>query len=60
MEAAPGNIIVEERQARTARDSFVMTSHPSERTAAASTSICLQNDSVNVSHGVFFGQTDFV
>jgi hypothetical protein len=29
VEAAPGNIIVAEMQAMTVRDSFVMTSHPS-------------------------------
>ena len=41
MEAAPGNIIVAEMQAMTARDSFVMTSHPSRQAAAAATSMAL-------------------
>jgi hypothetical protein len=46
MEAAPGNIIIAEMQAMTARDSFVMTSHPSQPPQPPRASV-LQHNSVN-------------
>jgi hypothetical protein len=39
MGATPSSIVVAEMQAKTARDSFVMTSHPLDNAAAAVTSI---------------------
>jgi len=39
MGAILGDIIIAEMQAMTARNSFVITSHPSQRTTAAATSI---------------------
>jgi len=46
MEAAPGNIIIAEMQAMTARDSFVMTSHPSQPPQPPRASV-LQHNSAN-------------
>jgi ectoine hydroxylase-related dioxygenase (phytanoyl-CoA dioxygenase family) len=47
MEAAAGNIIVADMQAMTARDSFVMMSHPPRQTAAAAQEHGFQDNHVN-------------
>src|SRR5262245_55917860 len=47
MEAAPGNIIIAEMQAMTARDSSVMSSHPSNEPPQPPRASVLQHNSVN-------------